>query len=85
MQKNNKKDIIGGQMRIGEVSAINKEKGLVQVVYDDIDVVTGWLNCLESGWPVYVGDIVAVVHKDGYEEGVCLGRIVSYKGDKYGI
>lgn len=85
MQENHKKDIVGGHMRIGEVSKINKEKGMIQVYYDEIDVVTGWLNCLEDGWPVYVGDIVAVVHKDGYEEGVCLGRIVTYKGDKHGI
>lgn len=68
-----------GIVRTGEVSKVNYKKGLVQVMYADLDnKVTDEMPCLSRGETTLpsVGDTVAVVHMDnGIEDGICLGKI----------
>lgn len=74
---------MAGIVRVGQVSRINYDFGMVAVTYPDReDCVTQELPCLAAGefnMPA-VGDCVAVIHlSSGTEGGICLGTITSEK------
>lgn len=64
-------------IRIGYVSAIEKESGMVSVVYpEEDDTATDYLPYLAPGneyFPPKVDDMVLVVYHSGGAQGVCLG------------
>lgn len=63
-------------VRTGIVSSVDMENGTVDVFYDDMDgEVSHGITCLEVTGMPKVGDMVAVIHRDDTEEGICLGRV----------
>lgn len=71
-------------IRVGQVSAVDLEQGMIRVVYNDMDsAVSPWLPYLAFGNEYHMPDVddyVVVLHMtNGQEAGIVLGRYWNQK------